>query len=167
MLHNLNICLLIQASRMHGWIRSALINLFEHEFVEGRLLDIQNFVVRPYHNYEINRCFTADKHMLLTPITAIVPVQQILPNFLMHVFCCIPLNFIPDHGEQESYLIGKFHTFNTVVYFLSKSYYVQTTYYTKLADVVGIIQSVQNFNSYTDRNGIEQSSVKFVLANNE
>ncbi|WOH04040.1 hypothetical protein DCAR_0623445 [Daucus carota subsp. sativus] len=127
------------ASRMHGWIRSALINLFEHEFVEGRLLDIQNFVVRPYHNYEINRCFTADKHMLLTPITAIVPVQQILPNFLMHVFCCIPLNFIPDHGEQESYLI----------------------------DVVGIIQSVQNFNSYTDRNGIEQSSVKFVLANND
>ncbi|WOH15024.1 hypothetical protein DCAR_0934555 [Daucus carota subsp. sativus] len=127
------------ASRMHGWIRSALINLFEHEFVEGRVIDIQNFIVRPYRNEETNTCFKADKQMLLTPVTTIFPVHQILQNFPMHVFWCIPLNLIPDHAEQESYLI----------------------------DVVGIVQSVQNFNSYTDRNGNEQSFVKFVLANNE
>ena len=109
---------------MHGWIRSALINLFEHEFVEGRVIDIQNFIVRPYRNEETNTCFKADKQMLLTPVTTIFPVHQILQNFPMHVFWCIPLNLIPDHAEQESYLIGKFQTFNTVVYFLSYNYYM-------------------------------------------
>ncbi|WOH04051.1 hypothetical protein DCAR_0623456 [Daucus carota subsp. sativus] len=127
------------ASRMEGWIRSALVNLFEPEFVEGRVIDIQNFAVRPYRDYETNKSFRGDNHILLTPITVIFPVEQILPNFPMHVFCCIPLNLIPEHAEQESYLL----------------------------DVVGIIQSVENFNSYTDRNGIEQSSVRFVLANND
>ncbi|KAL1802891.1 hypothetical protein ACET3Z_031538 [Daucus carota] len=93
------------ASRMHGWIRSALINMFEHDFVEGRVIDIQNFIVRPYRNEETNTCFKADKQMLLTPVTAIFPVHQMLQNFPMHVFWCIPLNLIPDHAEQESYFI--------------------------------------------------------------
>ena len=97
---------------MEGWIRSALVNLFEPEFVEGRVIDIQNFAVRPYRDYETNKSFRGDKHILLTPITVIFPVEQILPNFPMHVFCCIPLNLIPEHAEQESYLLGKLHTFN-------------------------------------------------------
>ncbi|KAL1811277.1 hypothetical protein ACET3Z_021342 [Daucus carota] len=102
------------ASRMHGWIRTALTDRFEHQFVEGRVIDIQNFVVRPYRELESNICFRSDKHMMLTGITAIVPVEEVVPNFPMHVFFCNPLNLIQDHGDQERYLIGKIPSFETV-----------------------------------------------------
>ena len=107
-----------QASRMHGWIRTALTDRFEHQFVEGRVIDIQNFVVRPYRELESNICFRSDKHMMLTGITAIVPVEEVVPNFPMHVFFCNPLNLIQDHGDQERYLIGKVTSFEIVYLFI-------------------------------------------------
>ena len=86
----------MQGSRKVGWIRTGLMNRLENEFVEGRIIDIVNFVVRPYTESSVNRCFLDDNFMFLTSITNVLPVEEIVQNFPIHVFGCTPLNMIED-----------------------------------------------------------------------
>ncbi|KAL1811294.1 hypothetical protein ACET3Z_021359 [Daucus carota] len=126
-------------SRMLGWIRTSLMFWFEHEFVEGRVIDIVNFVVRPYTEFHRNICFVDDKYMFLTSITTITPVEAIVPNFPMHVFGCTPLNNIRYYNMQETYLI----------------------------DVLGFVQNVEAMRRFINKNGVEQCFHKFDLTSDD
>lgn len=107
---------MLQGFRMLGRIKTGLVPRLEHEFEEGRIIDIVNFVVRPYTEHHCYRCFLDDKYMFLTSITTVRPVEEAVPNFPMHIFCCTPLNQIIDYNDHETYLIGKLFFILTVFY---------------------------------------------------
>ena len=93
-----------------GLIRTGLMNGLENQFVEGRIIDIVNFVVRPYTESSVNRCFLDDNFIFLTSITNVLPVDEIVPNFPIHVFGCTPINMIADFDVHETCLIGNLHS---------------------------------------------------------
>lgn len=93
-----------------GLIRTGLMNGLENQFVEGRIIDIVNFVVRPYTESSVNRCFLDDNFIFLTSITNVLPVDEIVPNFPIHVFGCTPINMIADFDVHETCLIGNLYT---------------------------------------------------------
>ncbi|WOH04036.1 hypothetical protein DCAR_0623441 [Daucus carota subsp. sativus] len=125
--------------RMLGRIKTGLVPRLEHEFEEGRIIDIVNFVVRPYTEHHCYRCFLDDKYMFLTSITTVRPVEEAVPNFPMHIFCCTPLNQIIDYNDHETYLI----------------------------DVLGFVLNVEPIGRFINKNGVEQTFLKFVLSSND
>ncbi|KAL1831213.1 hypothetical protein ACET3Z_000864 [Daucus carota] len=126
-------------SRKMGWIRTGLMNRLENEFVEGRIIDIVNFVVRPYTESSVNRCFLDDNFMFLTSITNVLPVEEIVPNFPIHVFGCTPINMIVDFDVHETCLI----------------------------DVLGFVQNVEGIRRFINKNNVEHSFLNLVLSNTE
>ena len=99
---------------MHAWLNSAFFKRLREILVEGKTIELQNFVVRKYRHGVTNQCFENDKHISLTDTSIIIPADVPCFTIPQHIFDFVRLNNIYRYGYEHSHLIG--YTTNLTCY---------------------------------------------------
>ncbi|KAK1347229.1 hypothetical protein POM88_055052 [Heracleum sosnowskyi] len=119
--------------RMHGWIKSSLLQNFDNQFVDGENYEICNFAVAPYT--EKYKCFESDTQIVLTNVTVVTPLEEKYSFIPDNIFHFTNLKHFVDATEEDSNLL----------------------------DIVGIVDDVKPMKYVTNTTDGDQYFMEFVV----
>lgn len=102
-----------QHDRIQAWVGEAVLHRFDETFVEGKVYEIKNFVVKYYESTEIQQSFNADKYIILSHLTQVIKLNENHSKIPMHVWKFIDLAVVPTLDYNTYHFVGNIQCLTT------------------------------------------------------